>query len=232
MQKAAVIASYPVTADYKQVDLSKIADIPMDLEKLEEWDSTLQALGFKMVTEFAIKLNSPVILYGRLLVNEEQQCRAEIIQGFFQKPLRPSLALTCAIGSYMDQDKTNESIHWELLTVNNNEIAKSPIEWMLRNSYDLWSYHSDLSLSQLFSFHLAKRKEIEKAYQLTPVTGLTWKKYCNDFTAKMQRRRVRLLRKPGVILLLESLFCKNKTEWWGDFRKFMSTEEATVADVA
>jgi hypothetical protein len=100
--------------------------------------------------------------------------------------------------------------------------AKSALEWALRDPGNLWSYHPDYSLAQLLSFHLNTRKEIAQVKQLKPVTGLSWQEYCKDSIIAVQRRRKRLLRKLAVILCLECRFCKNKTEWWGDYRKFMN----------
>jgi|GEM_PF-4593071 len=221
MQKAAIVASYPKTAEYKQVNLSEIVGNSIAMDKLEECDAALRILGFKPIKDFSIS-NSPISVVGRLLINEEHQCRAEMFLSISSNAQQSSLPLTCAIGSYLNDSKADATSQLELLTVNNNLNAKSALEWALRAPLCLWSYHSDWNPEQLLSFHVNTRNKIAQGNQLKPVTGLSWQDYCRDSINVIRRRRKRLLRKPGIMLCLECWFCKNKTEWWGDYRKVMS----------
>ena len=221
MQKAAIVASYPKTAEYKQINLSEIVDNSIAMDKLEECDAALQILGFKPVSDFSSS-NSSITLVGRLLINEEHQCRTEIFLAIPSNVQKPAFTLTCAIGSYLNSSKPDTTSRLELLTVNHNLNARLALEWALRDSVCLWSYHPDWSPEQLLSFHLNTRNKISQGNQLKPVTGLSWQDYCRDSINVVQRRRKRLLRKLGIILCLECWFCKNKTEWWGDYQKVMS----------
>jgi hypothetical protein len=226
--KNLVIASYSKTASSKEANFVdtpfnevSLADTQIDMEKLGEWDAALQILGFKPIKDFSTS-NLPITVVGRLLINEEHQCLAEIFSAFPSNIQNPSLPLICAISSDLNDSKASATNQLGLATVNNNLNAKSALEWALRDSLSLWSYHPDWSPKQLFSFPLTTRKEISQVNQLKPVTGLSWEEYCKDSIIAVQRRRKRLLRKPGLILWFECSFCKNKTEWWGDYRKVMN----------
>ena len=202
--------------------------LPLDAGKLVEWDAALQSLGFRPLTDFYMDSTMSVRGFARLFVSEEHQCRAELNQVFSQTMNSHTTSLKCVFISVMAD---NQAERWSLSTFNGKKYKGSGLEWAMRSPHGLWSRHSDWTLAQLLSFHLERRAQIMQTLQLSLATDLSWDGFCADGNFYLQDRRKRLLRKPGILIWYENIFCKNKTEWWGDFRKHMNANNASITNV-
>lgn len=197
--------------------------LPLDALTLETQTRELESLGFERVTDFKVEGNRPLPPgFARLLVNREHRCRAELHQVFPQTISAAPTLLTCAISSVLCGQETSPEFHWSLETSNGARHAGSGIAWAMRHPRRLWSRHPGSMPSQVLAHHLECRSRVASDLRLTVCTDLSWEGYCEQGQRALNVQCRRLLLKSGVIIWLENLFCKNKTEWWGDYARVSS----------
>jgi hypothetical protein len=206
--------------------------LPLDSAKLQEYDSALQAMGFHPINDFSVESNRPLPPgFARLFVSEKHQCRAELNQIFPQSLGATPTVMTCVFTSVLNSNTMENAERWTLETSNSKGHSGAGITWAMRRPRSIWSRHPDWTPAQLLSFHLERRAQMIQNLQLSVVTDLSWEGYCNDSNQTLKEQRTRLFRKLGFIIFLENTFCKKKTEWWGDFRKYLSAPKTAVPDV-
>jgi hypothetical protein len=195
----------------------------VDAKKFIEFDTLFQSLNFKHLTDFYVGTNDPITNYGRLLISNEHRCRCEMFQMYSEATGKLSI---CAINSMLRKEGSSPEDLVFLSTITGMDGGTGTInsgqEWAARNSHFLWSHHSNWTANQLLSFHLHRREQIMKSLQLSVVTDLGWEGYCSDGTKLLRWQRERLKYKVGIITLLERIFSTHKTEWWGNYQKFVN----------
>lgn len=192
--------------------------LPFEAAKLVEWDATLQSLGIMPVTDFYTESKVRKRSFGRLYVSEKHQCRLIMTQVFSQRGM-PVTTLRCAFFSVLDSEPLATMGDWTLSTSNGKTYEGAGIQWAARGPHGLWSRHPEWDIAQLLSFHLERREQMMQTLHLSLITDLSWECYCTYVNRSLPSTRARLLRKPSIIIWFEAIFCKNKTEWWGDYQK-------------
>ncbi len=217
----------PLAIDGLTERLNKLYREWMKSESWVENNATIHSLRFEQAVDFCNDTPMGMYEFSRLYFSKEHQCRAELHQ-MFTLPDKPIVTLTCVFVSVLVDSRQNQ---WILETSNAPTDPGAGITWAKRRPRELWSRHFGWDATQVLKFHLERRDQMIRDLCLSPATDLTWEGYQRDKLREASADRKRSVFKLGLITCYENYFCKNKTEWWGDFRKYMNANNTSVTNV-
>lgn len=209
------------------VPTSKAA-VPLDALNLENVSNQLLAMGFVHIMDFRAA-TSATLGFARLFVHHEHRCTAELSQVFPQTLGSAPTQLTCVFGSGLrPPGNVKDEDRWGLSTSNATVNAGSGITWAMRLPRSLWTRHPGWTPEQLLAYHLEQRGQMMRDLGLEVVTGLTWEEYQQSSARGLTAQRKQLMRRPGIMIWLENMTGKKKTEWWGDYARFKAKARGAV----
>jgi hypothetical protein len=205
--KGTILGAMPDELDFRPAVQSKFPDL--DTDELDRLTEAFEALGFEQVMDYTVRTEIEVFPkgFGRLLVNQEEGCYAEINQVF--TPAGVAVPLRCMIATHMDDG-------WSLTTTNR---APSKEGYLMRRPRAPWRSLPEEDPEDLLTHHRKMRKKMLKALDIEPVKELSCSAYfAREKVANRERKDAVRGRWSAGILIEFFFFASNpKYEWLGAY---------------
>ncbi len=210
--KSKLLANLPEDASFPNALPEQFT--ALDKAKLEQYTTELEALGFKRLLDYTMVSSMAVQMggFGRLMVNESQNCYAEINQVF--PPRKRPLPMA---PSFM----TRFSDGWQFSTGCRQPNGGN---WILRLPRSLWISKFGLDTNGLWQLHQQKCSELRNDLGLSVVPARGADDYFRGITENMRARRAMVKAKWVPVILLEyySFSFHKRYEWKGEWPKVIA----------
>lgn len=211
--KSKLLANLPEDASFPNALPEQFT--ALDKTRLQQMTSELEALGFKQLLDYTMVSNMATQIpgFGRLMVNESQNCYAEINQVFPARkkpvPLAPSFM-------------TRFSDGWQLST---GPRQPNGGNWILRLPRSLWVSKPGMDIPSLWQLHQQRCSELRNELGVSIVPARGAEEYFRGVVENMRVRRASVKRKWVPVILFEfySFSFHKRYEWKGEWPKIVAS---------
>lgn len=216
--KSKLLANLPEDASFPNALPEQFTGL--DKPRLEQFTRELEALGFKKLLDHTMVSNMALqaAAFGRLMVNESQNCYAEINQVISSKKtveLAPSFATRFEGG-------------WELGTGTRTPNGGN---WIIRLPRSVWFSKPGFDVNSLWQAHQQHCSELRNdlGVSVTPARGV--EEYFRNTSEKMRARRASVKKKWIAVILFEfySFAIHKQYEWRGEWPKLVAARNNFTA---
>jgi hypothetical protein len=210
--KSKLLANLPEDASFPNALPEQFT--ALDKPRMEQMTAELEALGFKKLLDYTMVSNmaTQMAAFGRLMVNESQNCYAEINQVFPPKkkpvPLAPSFM-------------TRFSDGWQFST---GPRQPNGGNWILRLPRSLWLSKPGTEIPVLWQLHQQRCSELRNELGVSIVPARGAEEYFRGVVENMRTRRASVKKKWVPVILFEfySFSFHKRYEWKGEWPKVIA----------
>ncbi len=207
--KSKLLANLPERASFPNALPEQFG--ALDRNRLDELTRALENLGFKQLVDYTMvsDMAIPIPAFGRLMLNERNNCFAEINQAF--PPRKKPIALACSFTSRCENG-------WVISTGARKLNGGS---WIMRLPQSVWRAKPGLDPVSLFQAHQQQCTELTSDLGVRTLPAVSASEYFRGVQSRMQQRRTAVRAKLVPIILFEyySFMVRPRLEWKGDWPK-------------
>ncbi|MGA8620974.1 MAG: hypothetical protein WB660_20915 [Candidatus Sulfotelmatobacter sp.] len=205
--KSKLLANLPEHASFPNAAPEQFT--ALDRNRLDELTPALENLGFKRLLDYTMvsDMAVPIPAFGRLLVNERNNCFAEINQVF--PPRKKPTELACSFTTRFEGG-------W---TVSTGTRKPNGGTWIMRLPKSVWQCKPGLDPVSPLQAHQQQCAELSSDLGFRALPGNAAGDYFPGVQSRMQQRRVAVRKKLVPAILFEYYafsFCP-RLEWKGDW---------------
>lgn len=219
--KSKLLANLPEDASFPNALPEQFT--ALDKSRLEQLTGELEGLGFRKLLDYTMvsSMATQMAAFGRLMINESQNCYAEINQVFSRKK---TVELASSFMTRFDGG-------WELST---GVRKPNGGNWILRLPRSLWVSKPGLDTNSLWQLHQQRCSEFRNdlGVSATPARGA--EEYFRGVVQKMRARRESVKKKWVPVILFEfySFAFHTRYEWKGEWPKLVAARNSFGATAA
>lgn len=220
--KSKLLANLPETASFPNALPEQFG--ALDRNRLDELTRALENLGFKQLMDYTMvsSMAVPIPGFGRLMVNERNNCYAEINQAF--PPRKKPIEMACSFTTRCENG-------WVVSTGARKFNGGS---WIMRLPQSVWRCKPGLDPVSLFQAHQQQCTELTSDLGIRTMPATSASEYFRGVQSRMQQRRTAVRAKlvPTILFEYYAFMFHPRLEWQGDWPKEAARRSSFSAKAA